>query len=123
MKLFSIFSGLSLVAATERTDALSAIGGACKEITSKIDRTNEWKDCRDCFNLRINFNLGDMINSWTGHVYLSFTEETSLVKIAGAGASVVFDGKDHNDNFRYKVSFLEGHEFGDGRIDVNAGMC
>ena len=52
---------------------------------------------------------------------MSFTEETSVVKFAGPVVSIDFDGHDDNGNYRYKVSFIPGHEFGDNRIDFNAG--
>ena len=112
MKLSTLFSGLAYVAGQTNT---------CMDVTSKIKETNSWKDCRDCFNLRMNFNLGDTVDTWRGHVYIAFSEETTLLRIAGPGLSVEYDGRDGED-WRYKVSFVDGHSFGNGQIDVNAGI-
>jgi len=111
-----LFEGVLALAAVE---AQVAWNGACTEVTTFVERTNTW-DCRDCFNLRVNFNLDHLISSWNGVVYMSFTEETSLVKIAGPGEAVEFANLDENDNHLYEMTFEDGHEYGDGRIDVNA---
>jgi hypothetical protein len=115
MKIFSLFAFAAAVLADE------PFSKACRDVTNRVSRTNSWT-CRDCFNLRVNVNLNNVRNAfnWDGFVYLSFTEETSVVKFAGPVVSIDFDGNDDNGNFRYKVSFIPGHEFGDNRIDFNA---
>ena len=95
----------------------------CREITGRVIKTNSWT-CRACFNLRINFNLNRIRQTynWDRTVFLSFTEEVAVVKFAGPASSITFDGRDANLNYRYKVQFIIGHEFGDNRVDFNAGL-
>lgn len=63
-----------------------------------------------------------MAGNWYPHIFISFTEETTVMKVAGPGASIEYEGLDFNGNYRYKMNFLPGHEFGDGQVDVNAGL-
>jgi len=77
--------------------------------------------CRDCFNIRVNFPLEKLEKTWNRKVFLSFTDKTTVVKVAGPATTIEFDGRDFNGNYRYVVSFQEGHEFGDNRVDINAG--
>lgn len=117
MKLFGIFAFISAVLAND-----VPFSKACRDITQRVTRTNSWT-CRDCFNLRINVNLNNVRSAfnWDGHVYLQFTEETSVIKFAGPVSAIDFDGIDENSgHYRYKVTFLPNHEFGDNRIDFNA---
>jgi len=69
-------------------------------------------------------NLNNVRNAfnWNKSLYLSFISEIAVVKFAGPAKSIEFDGRDFNGNYRYIVSFISGHEFGDRRIDFNAGL-
>ena len=96
----------------------------CTDVTSGVTRTNDWPTCRACFNLRVEFNVREQFNgaAWDSgdSIYLAFEEEVKFHKAAGPVKSVDKIAK-IDGGFTYKVNFIDGHEFGDGRIDFNAG--
>jgi len=104
---------------TSTTSTVAPFENTCRDVTTGITRTNSWT-CRDCYNLRVNFNLESFADNWIPHVYISFSEETAVVKVAGPAAAIDYEGLDRNGDHMYKVTFLAGHEFGDNRIDFNA---
>merc|ERR1712110_799528 len=96
-----------------------AIPGPCMDITDEVTKTSSW-ECRDCFNMRINFKLRHLHKRWNRKVYLSFTGKNPALKVAGPASDVIENGRDFNGNHQYAVRFPASHEFGDKRVDINA---
>lgn len=90
----------------------------CREVTNDVTLTNRWT-CRDCFNLRVNFNLKQYRDNWGNKMYMTFTNNITVVKFAGPMQSMVLDRQMDNGHFKFDLSF-GNHEFGDGQIDFNA---
>merc|ERR1712025_315803 len=115
---------LPVLLASSATADICAGKNYCTDITNKITRTNDWPTCRACFNLRVNFNVRDQFNgnAWDSgdYLYLAFGAEVKFHKAAGPVDTMEDMGKDGEGNYVFKVKFINGHEFGDGRIDFNA---
>ena len=54
---------------------------------------------------------------WDRQIYITFQGQPELIKFAGP--VIAIDPQFGSTNV-YKVSFLNGHEFGDGKITFNA---
>ena len=54
-------------------------------------------------------------------MYMTFTNNISVVKFAGPVQSIELDQQMDNGHFKFDVSF-GSHEFGDGQIDFNTGL-
>lgn len=97
--------------------------GFCTDVTHHVTRTNSWV-CRNCFNLRVEFNLGWLgpVGRWFDHrdfVWLAFKQRVSVIKWAGPADILEPDGKDSDGNYIYKLGFNPNFNPGDRRVDIN----
>jgi len=127
MKLLAIIPFLA--AADKCADPENKYGyknkpGFCTEVTQWTTETNSWV-CRNCFNLRVNFNLkwaGAVGHWWDNRdsIYFAFKKPVSVIKAAGPALKpVALDQQDEDGNYLYRMDFNNQAQFGDGRIDIN----
>jgi len=123
MKILSLFFTAILANQCKKSANWDKKPGFCTDVTTYITRTNSWV-CKNCFNIRIEFNLGWLgpVGKWFDNrdfVWLAFKQPVSVIKWAGPSDGVVADGNDEHGNFRFKMGFNDQAQFGDGRIDIN----
>ena len=88
----------------------------CYDVATTV--TNSWT-CRNCFNLFVSIDMTNIISQaeWDRQIYITFEGQPELIKFAGPVTAI--DPQFGSTNV-YKVSFRDGHEFGDGKITFNA---
>ena len=95
-------------------------GPSCRDVTRNLKQTNN-STCRDCFNLKTNFHLEKYKHNCESKMYMTFSNNVLVEKIASPVESIVSVGEMDNGDFKFNVSF-DGQVFGDGRINFNAGL-
>ena len=95
----------------------------CTDVTQYLTRTNEWV-CRNCFNIRISFNLAwiGAVGYWWDNkdfIMIEFKQPVSVIKWQGPVNEVVLDKQGSSENYRFRVGFIDQFNPGDRNIDVN----